>query len=252
MAPKHPSSARPRRGAAPAGYDASEFPPFAVTVDVVILTIRDRRLQVLLVQRRGDPYAGAWALPGGFKQPDETLDAAAARELREETSIAAPAHLTQFGAYGDPGRDPRTNVVTVAYLAAVPAIAEVAAGTDASDARVWPVDEVLGGDVALAFDHDRILRDAADCVARDLERTDLALAFLPPDFTLTDLQDVFEAAWHVEFDTANFRRSLASDPSHAFVVPTGQRAPAGPRGGRPPQLFRAGSGWSAGSPIRHP
>src|SRR5436190_21103978 len=104
----------------PTGYDASGFPPFAVTVDVVILTMVEGRLHVLLVRRQADPYAGAWALPGGFKRPDETLDEAAVRELREETAVAAPKHLAQFGAYGDPDRDPRTNVVTVAYLAVTP------------------------------------------------------------------------------------------------------------------------------------
>ena len=91
----------------PEGYDASAFPSFAVTVDVVILTMLDGRLHVLLVRRQADPYAGAWALPGGFKRTDETLDEAAARELREETGVVAPSHLAQFGAYGDPGRDPR-------------------------------------------------------------------------------------------------------------------------------------------------
>src|SRR5262245_46309313 len=105
---------------APAGYDAAAFPSFAVTVDVVVLTIVGHELRVLLVERGGDPYRGAWALPGGFKRPDETLDEAAFRELREETGLDVAGRLAQLGAFGDPGRDPRLNVVTVAYRAALP------------------------------------------------------------------------------------------------------------------------------------
>ena len=88
---------------APAGYDPSQFPPFAVTVDMVILTMSESRLHVLLVRRGVAPYQGLWAFPGGFKRPNETLDEAAMRELREETNIEGAALLTQFGAYGDPG-----------------------------------------------------------------------------------------------------------------------------------------------------
>ena len=99
---------------APEGYDAGAYPPFAVTVDIVILTLREDELAVLLVRRSADPFAGLWALPGGFKRPDETLDEAAARELQEETGVAAPDHLAQLRAYGDPERDPRTNLVSVA------------------------------------------------------------------------------------------------------------------------------------------
>ena len=127
----------------PAGYDIGEFPPFAVTVDVVILSVVDGELLVLLIERKAKPFKKAWALPGGFKRPDETLDEAARRELREETGVDAPKHLAQFGAYGDPKRDPRGNVVTVGYLAVTPEVGRIMAGTDASDARLWPVAQVL-------------------------------------------------------------------------------------------------------------
>jgi 8-oxo-dGTP diphosphatase len=246
------SRRRIERGEAPAGYDAAGHPIFAVTVDIVVLTVRAHALHVLLIRRGADPFAGVWALPGGFKSPGETLDAAAARELREETAVRAPSRLAQFGAYGDPGRDPRTNVVTVAYLAATPAIDEVAAGTDAADARVVPVAGALRGRPALAFDHGRILRDAVERTARDLELTDLAPAFLQARFTLTELQEVFEAVWGIELDPANFRRSLTSDPERAYVIGTGERAASSERGGRPPELFRAGPAWKTGSPIRRP
>src|SRR5439155_25879629 len=112
-------------------YDPYEFPPFAVTVDVVVLTLSAGELHVLLVRRGVPPFEGMWAIPGGFKRPDETLDEAAKRELLEETGIDGASLLRQFGAYGDPGRDPRMNVVTIAYFAVLREVGEVVAGTDA-------------------------------------------------------------------------------------------------------------------------
>ena len=236
---------------APKGYDAGDYPTFAVTVDVVIMSVVDGQLMVLLVRRQADPYEGAWALPGGFKHPDESLDAAAVRELREETGVDAPKHLAQFGTYGDPGRDPRGNVVTVGYLAVTPEVGRIEAGTDADDARLWPVADVLDGSLELAFDHHRILRDAVDRAGDELEGSDLATAFLGPTFTLSELQSVYEAIWDDELDTANFRRSLSmAPPDSDYVVATGERAAAGPKGGRPPELFSAGDAWSDGSPVK--
>jgi len=129
-------SDRTRAQDVPADYDPSEFPAFAVTVDIVILTMSDGRLQVLLVRRGIAPYEGMWAIPGGFKRPNETLDEAATRELSEETGVDGAAVLNQFGAYGDPGRDPRMNVVTVAYLAVLRDVGKVVAGTLAADLQV--------------------------------------------------------------------------------------------------------------------
>src|SRR5437016_914832 len=128
-------------GQVPAGYDPSKFPPFAVTVDVVILTMAEGTLKVLLVRRGEEPFKGMWAIPGGFKRPPETLDEAARRELTEETGVDGASLLTQFGAYGDPERDPRMNVVTIAYLAVLREIGAVVAGTDAVDAALIPVSE---------------------------------------------------------------------------------------------------------------
>src|SRR3979411_2296911 len=125
-----------RRG--PAGYDPSRFPAFAVTVDVVILTMADGRLHVLLVRRGVAPHEGMWAIPGGFKRPTETLDEAAKRELAQETGVDSASLLTQFGAYGDPGRDPRMSVVTVAYLAVLRRGTGIAAGSGAAAAARRP------------------------------------------------------------------------------------------------------------------
>jgi len=220
-----------------------------VTVDVVILTITDEQLSVLLIRRGGAPYQNHWALPGGFKHPDETLDQAARRELREEAGIDAPAHLAQLQAYGDPGRDQRTNVVSIAYLAVVRDLAAPAPGGDATEAKVFPVSQSLAARVRLAFDHKRILKDAVDRVGAELEHSGLATAFVGPTFTLSELRSVYETVWGTPLDAANFRRSLISSDAR-FVESTGQTAPPGPEGGRPPELFRSTPQWNTGSPVK--
>ena len=232
---------------APRNYDPSDFPAFAVTVDVVILTMSEGLLQALLVCRGEAPFEGMWAIPGGFKRPDETLDAAARRELREETGVDAASLLTQFGAYGDPERDPRMNVVTVAYLAVLREVREVAGGSDAAAAALLPVSDLLNGKIELAFDHLRILRDAIERVRVELEVTGIATAFVGPTFTLAELRAVYEAVWDVQLDAANFRRSVVAE--EGWVVPTGRRAKPGSAGGRPAELYRPGKAWSHGGPI---
>jgi 8-oxo-dGTP diphosphatase len=231
----------------PANYDPSQFPAFAVTVDVVILTMSEGLLQVLLVCRGEAPFEGMWAIPGGFKRPAETLDEAAKRELREETGVEAASLLTQFGAYGDPERDPRMNVVTVAYLAVLRDVGAVVAGSDAAAAALIPVSDVLNGKIDLAFDHLRIVRDAVERVRIELEVSGVATAFVGTTFTLAELRAVYEAVWGVQLDAANFRRSVVAE--EGWVVPTGRRARPGPAGGRPAELYRAGRAWSHGGPI---
>jgi 8-oxo-dGTP diphosphatase len=232
----------------PASYDPSAFPAFAVTVDIVILTMSDNVLHVLLVRRGEDPFQGMWAIPGGFKRPAETLDEAAKRELSEETGVDAASLLTQFGAYGDPGRDPRMNVVTVAYLAVLRDVGSVVAGSDAADAALVPASDVLNGELELAFDHLPIVRDAIERVRVELEVSGIATAFVGTTFTMAELRAVYEAIWGVQLDAANFRRSVVSDDG--WVIPTGQHARPGPSGGRPAELYRAGRAWSHGGPIQ--
>jgi 8-oxo-dGTP diphosphatase len=231
----------------PPGYDPSQFPAFAVTVDVVILTMFDGTLNVLLVRRGEAPFEGMWAIPGGFKRPAETLDEAAKRELREETGVDAAPVLKQFRAYGDPGRDPRMNVVTVGYLAVLRDVGAIVAGSDAADASLVPVSDVLNGQIDLAFDHLRILRDAVERIRVELEVSGIATAFVGSTFTMAELRAVYEAIWGVQLDAANFRRSIVAEDG--WVIPTGRRARPGSSGGRPAELYRAGRAWKDGAPI---
>ena len=236
----------------PQGYDPSKYPAFAVTVDVVILTMSGGRLHVLLVRRGVPPFKGMWAIPGGFKRSTETLGEAAKRELAEETGVDSASLLTQLGAYGDPGRDPRMNVVTVGYLAVLREVGAPVAGTDAESAALVPVSEALNGKNELAFDHARIVRDAVERVRVDLDLTGIATAFVGPTFTLAELRAVYEAAWGGHLDGANFRRSVVTEDG--WVIPTGRRARPGAPGGKPAELYRAGRMWKYSSPIRrsHP
>ena len=239
---------RTRAASSPPGYDASDFPAFAVTVDIVILTMSEGVLHVLLVRRGAEPFNGMWAIPGGFKRPEETLNEAARRELSEETGVDVPSLLTQFGAYGDPGRDPRMNVVTVAYLAVLRVVGALVAGTDAAHAQLVPASDILEERVELAFDHLRIARDAVERVRVELEVSGIATAFVGTTFTMAELRAVYEAIWGVQLDAANFRRSLVGDDG--WVIPTGRTARPGRGGGRPAELYRAGGAWSHRGPIQ--
>ena len=239
------STARAGRARAPQGYDPHEYPPFAVTVDLAIFTIRNGLLSVLLVERADDPYRGHWALPGGFVGVDEDVEDAARRELREETGVDVFAgHLEQLRTYGSPRRDPRMRIVSVAHVAFAPDLPDPTAGSDAASARWWPVEDlnleaVTNPDAPdLAFDHDEILRDALDRVRSKLEYTTLAVQFLPELFSLSDLRRVYEAVWGTAPQLANFRRKVLS--TDGFVVPV-ERGRARKDGGQPPMLYRRGT-----------
>jgi len=231
----------------------AEYPAFAVTVDLVVLTVRDRRLCALLIRRGEPPYLGDHALPGGFVRPDEDLPDAAVRELAEETGLAHPsAHLEQLASYGDPGRDPRGRVVTVAYLALLPDLPAPVAGSDAAGAEWVPVARLQGGRYGnggrpavtagaggrslLAFDHARILADGVERARAKIEYTSLAAAFCPAEFTIAQLREVYETIWGVPLDPRNFHRKITGTPG--FVEPVG-RSTTGERG-RPAQLYRRG------------
>lgn len=235
-------------------YDPSAFPRSEITVDIVLLTIRNGDLCVLLIRRADFPYRGHWALPGGFAGPGETLDAAARRELAEETSLESPpGHLEQLGTYGDPGRDPRARVVSVAYLGLLPRLETPAHGSDATEARFWRVADVDEEGLTLAFDHAHILDDALERAASKLEYTPLATAFCRPEFTLGELRRVFETMWGTAVDGPNFRRWALGRPG--FVVPTGTKSPGRSTGMEGPpraDLYRAGDAVLLHPPMLRP
>jgi len=179
----------------------------SVTVDIALFTYAAERLQVLLIRRGAEPFAGAWALPGGFVEIDESLEAAAARELFEETGVQG-VFLEQLAAFGDPDRDPRGRVISIAYIASAGAdiMATTRAGDDASAAAWFDVYDPP----PLAFDHDRILRVALQRLQHKLEYTTHGLHLLPPQFTLTELQKVYQIVLDKTFDKRNFRRKFLS------------------------------------------
>jgi 8-oxo-dGTP diphosphatase len=252
-----------------AEYDPRAYPPIAVTVDVVALTIRDAALQVLLVRRAEPPYQGSWALPGGFVRPrpgpdrpdgpaaEEDLAETASRELAEEAGPRLrTSHLEQLGSYGAPGRDPRMRVISVAYLAFAPELPDAAAGSDAADAQWTPVaslglSNTTGPDSTstvaqrpgttrvLAFDHALILADGLERARAKLEYTPLATAFVREPFTISELREVYETVWGERLHAGNFHRKVLSVPG--FVESTGEATETGgPRGGPRARLYRRG------------
>jgi 8-oxo-dGTP diphosphatase len=174
-----------------------------ITVDVVIFTVQDGELRVLLVRRGVEPFAGQWAIPGGFVLEQESLDAAARRELEEETGVR-DVYLEQLYTFGNPGRDPRGRVVTVAYFALIAADRDIRGGSDATEARWFPTNALPG----LAFDHAEILGYALERLRNKLEYTTVGFQLLPETFTLGELQDVYEAILGRPLDKRNFRRKL--------------------------------------------
>jgi 8-oxo-dGTP diphosphatase len=219
----------------------------ATTVDLVVLTVRENLLQVLLVERGKKPFLGRLALPGGFVRNGEGLMAAALRELSEETSLdGTRLHLEQLKTYGEPERDPRQRVITVAYLGIAPGLPTPLAGTDAAHAIWMPAEPHLeeGADT-LAFDHHEILREGVERARSLLEYTTIAAAFCDETFTISQLRHIYETVWGYPVDAGNFHRKVLG--TEGFLVPTGrQRAP---EIGRPAALYRRGDAQLLNPPL---
>ena len=183
-----------------------EYPRPALTVDCVVFGLDEEDLKVLLIQRGLDPFKGKWALPGGFVKMDETLEEAARRELREETGIAN-VYLEQLYTFGDVNRDPRGRVVSVAYYALANLRDHtIAATTDASDAAWFAASDVP----ALAFDHADILETAVERLKGKVRYQPIGFELLPPKFTLSQLQKLYEKVLDRPLDKRNFRKKILS------------------------------------------
>lgn len=202
--------------------------PDGAPADIVMFTITstarktamkslpERQLEVLLIQRKSWPYAGQWALPGGFSKETETLLESAKRELEEETGVK-DVHIEYFNAYSAPGRDPRGWIISHAFVALVHEqyLADRRAADDAADVRLFPVDEALR--MELAFDHRDIIADALEQIRRKMMTTTIAKEFLPEEFTIGELYQVIQAVVPA-FAEPNFIRKITSTQSRKGII----------------------------------
>jgi len=212
-----------------ATYDASRYERPSVTVDLAIFTLKDRELHVLLVKRRNWPFEGHWALPGGFVEMHESLDQAARRELEEETGVQN-VYLEQLYTFGDPERDPRTRVISVAYIALIGAdMHQLHVSDESIDVNWFPVRELPG---PLAFDHSKILDIALSRLRSKLEYTTLAFQLLPEVFSILELKHIYEQILGEQLDKGNFYRKIKEA---GVLEPTGQLREGR---GRPTHLYR--------------
>lgn len=174
-----------------------------LTVDAVVFTILREKMRVLLIRRKNPPFKGGYALPGGFVEVDEDLEAAAKRELTEETNVRN-IFLQQLGTYGKVNRDPRGRVVSVAYLALISPDQELASTADAMGAEWLAMDDLP----SLAFDHGQIINDALKQLRHEVQTTNIAVQILPRKFTLSQLQHLYELVLERPLDKRNFRRRI--------------------------------------------
>lgn len=179
-----------------------KYPHPAVTSDCVIFGFDGVAIKVLLIQRGIEPYKGKWAFPGGFMNIDETVEQCAKRELQEETGLNDVA-VEQFYTFSDVNRDPRERVITVAHYALV-RLSEVKGGDDAMSAKWFAMNEIP----SLAFDHDRILRMAVNRLKERICFEPIGFELLPETFTMSALQNLYEAILEMKFDRRNFYNKM--------------------------------------------
>lgn len=178
----------------------------SVTVDIVIFTIKEKKLKVLLVKRNIEPFKERWAVPGGFVRIEESLEEAAKRELQEETGVR-DVYLEQLYTFGDPKRDPRGRVITVSYMALINSDKiELEAKTDVSDVQWFPMEKLP----PVAFDHKKILDYALQRLKWKFEYTAVGFSLLEREFTISQVQDIYEIVFNKEFDKRNFAKKLLS------------------------------------------
>lgn len=222
-------------------YKAKDYPKPSVTVDLVIFTVIDTVLKVLLIKRKGHPYKGRWAIPGGFvdvgdvfKDQGESIEEAAHRELAEETGLPiGSCYLEQLYTFGTPGRDPRMRVISVAHYALISPdkVPLVHAGDDASDARWFSVEDLPD----LAFDHDTMLEVAITRIRGKIDYTPIAFELVPPTFTVAELRAVYEAIKGATYNPSNFQRRFRRMMTDGIIQEAeGKRLGSG----RPAKVYR--------------
>ena len=247
-------------------YDPSQFERPSVTVDILVMTVLERKLHLLLVRRSELPFLGKWALPGGFLKMDESAEEAAARIVLAKAGVSG-AHLEQLYTFSSVERDPRTRVLSIAYLATVPyGKLKFAAGDSVDNASLYTVDGISGDGIDtgsedafasdeselvlaspegneitgrdLAFDHEMIIRTAVLRMRGKIGYTDLAFGFLedPSAFTLTELRHIYEAVLGRPLDVGNFRRTIKRDYESAGKIT--ERGLEKGSVGRPAMLYR--------------
>ena len=211
------------------GYDPSNYDRPSVAVDVLLFTIESGQLQVLLVQRGEEPFKDQWCLPGGFVKMKESLDEAAVRELEEESGVKN-VYLEQLYTFGSPKRDPRTRVISVTYMALTTRFRwTLRASGDVYQAEFFPITDLP----KLAFDHQDIFLYGLERLRSKLGYTNISFGLLPDQFTLTDLQKVYEVILNKSLDKRNFRKKMLSI---GLLLPVGVKSSGGAH--RPAELYR--------------
>jgi 8-oxo-dGTP diphosphatase len=186
-------------------YELENRAHYPISVDSVIFGYTEGELKVALIERRKNPFAGMWAIPGGFMEGNETVEETALRELKEETGIT-DIYLEQFHVFNKPGRDPRGPTITIALFALINSDrCHLIASEDAAKAKWWPAYRLP----PLAFDHDEIYAKALEALRIALRTRPLAFELLPKEFTLTHLQDLYEQVFDIKLDKRNFRKKVA-------------------------------------------
>lgn len=182
-------------------YDSSDFAKPSVAVDLILFTIQENQLQVLLTRRQSHPFAGMLSLPGVFVGIDETLDQAAQRALYQKTGLH-DIYFEQLYTWGDLKRDPRMRIISVSYYALIPADQIRLPGQDAA---FYPVDKIQ----ELAFDHARMIQYGRERIRNKVNYTDIAFSLVPEEFTLPQLQKIYEILLGQDLYKANFRKKIA-------------------------------------------
>ena len=221
----------------------------AVTVDAVVFSIINKKLNCLLIKRNMEPFLGSWALPGGFLKRNESSDSAFKRELLEESGLGVKGlnNWKELKSYSDPKRDPRNNkdyqIISIAYVAVTneekikSENIEIKAGSDASEAEMIPVNDIFGKyKNEIAFDHLEIIKNAKRNLSERVEKESVALDFLAKDFTLSELRNVYEELWDKRLHPSNFERKINSFEN--FILKTDKTKLTGSN--RPALLYKKG------------